>query len=527
VSLDIYLRLRAAERRRAQPRAARRHAHLSRRPLVVVGYHLSGEPGAPVALRYGIAPDAARTIVVGEPRDRTLRYGRLARFATDLLRYLGPFTARSGDERGPDELAAGAPASGEPASAGPGPAGRASGAPGPGGSASGGPASGESSPGGGEAVEALCPDAPQLVCPNPTTAEWLTDSLGRQLRFLRPDGPHPVHPDLPVAGAHLTFLAGRRMLPGSSVVLAATDLLTTHWSTGQLPVEDAHLGAVLGWVDPPEGTDGPTAALAAEARPPAGPVSDPTWDREVLQPLIGEYGRARDGKLPETAVVAELTAACNRVLAPAWRDTWAALALVARLPEAGHVPDRWRDDRVAWTRHVERVEAGTAHFRRRLDQLQSFRFLHELERRTTALARQMALDDPLLLAAHVVDGDALAGELLARDCAHRITLPSGRLAWRPTLRLRPAVRFDRPPGTELWWVANPGVRLEVVGVEPDGVDLMVVAGACRSPARAAEILPEPGERMMFVGSGDDRFPDRLPDRLPWTHAPADEVEGSW
>ena len=87
------------------------------------------------------------------------------------------------------------------------------------------------------------------------------------------------------------------------------------------------------------------------------------------------------------------------MLEQAWQDTWRARELVAALPEAAHVPQRWEQDRRAWTRHLDRVVAGTANFRIRQDQLRSFRFLHELERRTVALARQMALDDPVRLAA--------------------------------------------------------------------------------------------------------------------------------
>jgi hypothetical protein len=478
MGLDIYLRLRAAHAGRAERLCARRHVHLSQRPLVVVGYHLAGEPGAPVALRYGSRPDDSHTLVVPEPRDRTLRFARLARFAADLARYLDRFSRR-------------APApSGSPGPAGAGP---------------------------------LCVDAPQLLCPNAATAQWLTDALGRQLRYLRPDGPHPVDPSLPTAGAHLTFFAEQRVLPGSCLVLTATELLTTHWCTGQLPVEDQHLGAVLAWVDPPPGTTGPEAALVAEQQPPAGPLSDPAWDRERLQPLIGEYARAGEAG---PAVEAELAQECADVLEQAWQDTWRARDLVAALPEAAHVPQRWDQDRRAWTRHLDRVVAGTANFRIRQDQLRSFRFLHELERRTVALARQMALDDPVRLAAQVAAGDALAGEVVERDCAHRIASASGRRRLvRPLLRLRPVVPFHRPAGTELWWTENTRVRVEIRGVDDGGlVELMVVAGANRSVEEAERTLPAPGARMAFVDSDEDRFPDVLPERLPWTHEPAGEEE---
>ena len=125
-----------------------------------------------------------------------------------------------------------------------------------------------------------------------------------------------------------------------------------------------------------------------------------------------------------------------------------------------------------------------------MDQLRSYRFLHELERRTLKLARQMALDDPLLLAAQVAAGDALAGEVVSRDCAHRITLPTGRKGLRPLLRLRPTVSFDRPLGTELRWSENQAVLVTVTDVDADGmVTLMVLKGACQSVAGRRRSCP--------------------------------------
>lgn len=443
MSLDVLLQLRALAAGRALPRASFRHAHLADAPLVVVGYHLAGEPGAPVALRYGTSPRAWRLVVVGEPRNRDQRFAALAEFAADVAAHVGPYLAHAEDEP--------------------------------------------------------VADAPQVVVPNGPTAGWVTDTLGRILRF-RED------PVLATAGAHLTFLGTRRVIPGSAAVLAATDLLTTHWATGQLAAENANLATLLAWIDPPTGRADPAAA---EAEPPAGPVSDPAWDRDDLQPAIGRYHTSDD----LTELRGLLTAATQR----GWQDTWAAVDLVRLLPEAAHVPKRWESDRWAWTRHVDRVAAGHAHFARRLDQLQSFRFLHEVEKRTVALDRQMALDDPLVLAAQVAAGDATSGEIVDRDLGNRESSATGRAVLRPLLRLRPVVPFDRPVGTELWYAANPKVKAEVRSVDDGVLTLMVVKGALQA-GTAAQLLPAPGERAAFTTVGDDTFPDNLPETLPWTHA---------
>ena len=65
-----------------------------------------------------------------------------------------------------------------------------------------------------------------------------------------------------------------------------TTALADHWATGQSDLEDANLAALLGWIDPAAGLTGQQAARLAEDPvqcPPAGPVTDPTFDNEVLE----------------------------------------------------------------------------------------------------------------------------------------------------------------------------------------------------------------------------------------------------
>lgn len=231
-ALRTHQTLQAAADRRAVATTTRRHVHLGSRPLVVVGYHLAGDPGAPLALVWGTARDQApHCMVVPEPRNRALRFEALDQFATELLAYLSRFEPL--DDAG------------------------------------------------------TCVDAPQLVVPNAATAEWLGGIVGRFTRNLRTDGDAPPPASVPLAGKHLSFFGD--LLPGSSVVIAATDALTLHWQTGQLPSEDLNLAALLGWIDPPEGLDGPAAARLGEQAPPAGPDSDPNWDAEVLAELIQSW----------------------------------------------------------------------------------------------------------------------------------------------------------------------------------------------------------------------------------------------
>ena len=193
-ALHTHQALLAAAERRAVAKTTRRHLHLSPSPLVVVGYHLAGDPGAPLGLLWGSnQAEEPRSMVVPEPRNRGLRFEALAEFATEFMSYLSKFEER--DESG------------------------------------------------------LCRNAPQLVVPNAATADWLGGIVGRFTRNLKTDGDGSAPPSVPLAGKHLSFFAD--IDPGSSLVVAATDALTTHWQTGQLPSEDLNLGALLGWIDPP------------------------------------------------------------------------------------------------------------------------------------------------------------------------------------------------------------------------------------------------------------------------------------
>lgn len=452
MSLDVYQRLLALSRARAVPAASRAHRHLSPRPWVLAGYHLAGEPSAPVAIRYGSFRDSPKLLTVAEPRDRRQRFTALGALARDLATYLSRYTVTepvvraTGNGRELD-------------------------------------------------VNHCCVDAPQLVVPNEATAHWV-GLLGQYLRTLD-------DPVLQQAGAHLGWIASRRHLPGSSVLLTATDLLTTHWRTGQLPTEDGHLGRLLAWIEPPAGSDAWQAARDAEARPPAGPASDPAWDQVVLRPALE---RAK-----EQGDVRRLKIAATEVLDVAWRDTWAAMDLVRMLPPGEHVARRWESDRWSWTRHRERVLAGTISFTTRLADVPAYRFLHELETRTTALDRQMALDDPLVMARYLATGEAVAGTVVKRDPEHTITNSGGRSVLRPLLWVRTGAPFDRPAGTELWLGK---LGMNVRASTDDTVELMVVSGAVTRPK--LNLLPESDAEVVLAPFGPQQhFPDNLPDELPW------------
>lgn len=339
-------RLEAVDTGRAQPLATTRHRHLSPHPLVFVPLTTAGEAGAPLGALVGTDRETPRLLVVPQPRDRDLRFAFLAELADIVLPYIDAYAADvEAAERN------------------------------------------ETDPETGKRVKVeveLCADAPQLIVPSRSGIDFVR-LLGRSMRFRRtaeqdPETPHPAPPRVPLLGRWLTHYGERSRVPGSSLLLALTDVLSRHWATGQSSLEDQHLGALLAWIDPPQGESGAEAALRAELRrdgkgqllcPPAGPATDPAFDNKLLAPAIEQYDRARTAlAAAEDGIEAddrlgELTAAERQIrdlvesrTRPTWDAVWRGLDLLRALPEGAHAGDRWTRDRWSFTGHRDRVLAG-------------------------------------------------------------------------------------------------------------------------------------------------------------------------
>ncbi|MGD8148675.1 hypothetical protein [Ornithinimicrobium sp. Y1694] len=460
-SLHAHLALRAAAERRAIAKTTLRHVHLHRSPLVIVGYHLAGDPGAPLAMLWGTDHTAEpHCMVVPEPRNRGLRFTELNSFAMELLDYLSQFDARDDD---------------------------------------------------------TCLDAPQIVVPNTQTAAWLGGIVGRFTRNLRTEGDAAAPPAVPLAGKHLSFLGDR--LPGSSMLIALTDVLATHWQTGQLPSEDANLGTLLGWIDPPDGTDGPAAALAGERMPPAGPDSDPNWDADKLAELVQAWHAAEnvDDDARMASVRGRLEDEVREQLTPAWASCWRGLRLMSSLQPAAHVGTRWAADLRDWTAHSDRIVNGRAYFRNIPTPTQAAMQLKMLEERTEQLQHEMAWDDPLVMATFVASGEALAGRVIAVDPDRRTQSGSGRQQRRPLITIAPRIDFARPTGTKLYLSTHPGVAIEVLPTGTDGsIPVEVTSGANTNPT--IDRLPSVGDEVVFSPFGRAQFyPHSRVTEIPWTH----------
>lgn len=482
-------RMEAAASGRAEPVATVRHRHLAGRPLVLVPLTTAGETGAPLGAMVGTDPEAPQVFTVAQPRDRDLRFAFLGQLAEALL----PHLESCQDEVEMVERKEADPESGKRVT-----------------------------------VEAeLCADAPQLLVPTSPGVDFVR-LLGRSMRFRRtaeedPGTPYPAPARVPLLGRWLTHYAERSRVPGSSLLLPMTGLLTRHWATGQSHLEDQHLGALLAWMTPPEGGSGAGAALRAElerdgsgqlVRPPAGPATDPAFDNKLLAPAVARYDAGVKG------AGEELRELISSQLGPTWRAMWEGVALLRTLEEGAHVPDRWRRDRQSYTHHRDRLRAGEPPQPRRDDAVTAARKLAMREQRQAELEAQEALDDPLVMAVRRLAGEAFTARVTGVEMAYA----EGK---RPTPRPLLTLRTDDAPllaeGDKVHR-ALPGStaqRAELVAAPAPGVLVVrLVSGMGRGKEPAPGTVPEPGEDTCWTlfehaPRGGPGLPE--PEETPWTH----------
>jgi hypothetical protein len=301
-----------------------------------------------------------------------------------------------------------------------------------------------------------------------------------------------VAENVPVPGRWLTFFTERAGHPASSIMLAATEALALHWATGQSPVEDLNLGAILGWIDPPPGQSGASAAAAAEDPlrcPPAGPATDPTFDNEVLEHLMSAVRTARLTGRGYDHAKAALTDALATQLAPTWTLMWRAAELLRGLPPGGHVRARWDADKDAFTWHARHLRDGGPPQPRRDGAVSAARRLASLERIQQMVAAQRAFDDPLIMAEYRLAGEAFAGQVIAAE-PDRVDATGKRRVLRPRITVDTDDEVPAAPGAELTSPARTNQKARVVDVTRASGRTRVVLELQGGMGRS--LTPEPG-----------------------------------
>ena len=487
--LTALARAAAATAGRARPTKTVRHVHVSARPLVLVAAQLAGEACAPLAVLVGDNREKANLLAVYEPRDRAQRF----EFAADLAAVIVPYLDSYTDDAGDAVTGAGVTDPGDRADP--------------------------------------YPDAPQILVPNLPTVAFLR-LLGRSTRFRKTEGEYAVPAAVPLLGRWLTYFTERGEVTPSAQLLPMTAALADHWATGQSATEDANLAALLGWIEPPDGMTGQTAARAAEDPvrcPPAGPVTDPTFDNEVLAPILQAVQEAAltgdDARLGRAR--AAMDHALRSQLEPTWALMWRAVDLLGGLPRAAHVEQRWLSDRWSFTNQVAWIRQGGAPQARRDSAVAAARRLARLEREQQRLAVERAYDDPLVMAEYRMTGEAFAGEVVA---AEPDRLEQGkRPVLRPWVTVATVDEVLFEPGAVLKSPARSGQQARVIDVVPPGTDagggrtlviLELKGGMGRSLTPQPGSVPATGEDVTYTSLRDDfqpaaRFPG-IQD-TPWTH----------
>lgn len=475
-------RLEAADRRIAEPIAAYRHRHLAARPLVVVPLLLTGEASAPLAVAIGSARADRRILVVPQPRSRSLRDV----FTVELARLVTAYLGTCMEDRSTRIDAKGV-------------------------------------------EHSWYPNAPQIIVPNPGGITALAH-LGRMTRYAHTEGPHGLDPAVARCGCWLTFLADRSEEAGSALLMAATDMLCEVWATGQSPEEDAHLPALLAWIDPPDGVDALEAALATEDPlrfPPAGPATDPGFDNAHLEGALAAYDKARRAEDADglRAAVERLTVAVTTQLDPTWTSVWDALSLLQGVPEAPSATGRRLSDCESFTSYSDYLDAGGLPQPRHDSPRAAAERLARLERAQAEYDSRRALEDPMILAERRCEGEAFVGTVIAREPQRTETSSKGKILLRPrfSVATRDPIRLGPGPALLASPDMPPGHRVQIREITVTGqtstIVLEVTKGMGTPKRPTLGSVPTDGTDIAYTLAPDYRPLPAFPpaDQTPWTH----------
>jgi len=140
-------------------------------------------------------------------------------------------------------------------------------------------------------------------------------------------------------GAQCRVLAEEARVPGQQVVAVGTNVLIEHAVTGQSPVEDHHLGALLAWHEADDTYDPEHEAERQALLPAAAMLPRPDDDRiEMLRPIAKKKGSRADAARREIETILAGGARREWDMLTRARDAFDRLGLPS-LPDAGALVD--------------------------------------------------------------------------------------------------------------------------------------------------------------------------------------------
>lgn len=478
-SVQLLMAAEAAAQNRAVRRTAYRHRHISSRPFVVAAYNLSGEAAAPFGFCYGQEPDHPKLSFAPEPRNRDARFKAIHDFAIDVVRYVTPFLKLV-----PEPQRNGKPRNG--------------------------------------ASREIATDAPQIVFPNQATRDYLGTRLGRSLRYLGLGQTQDVSTETKWAAAHLSWFGDHARMPGQSAFIAATELLARHFVTGQSQLENENLASLLAWIE-----NAPTAGrklIEAAESAAYGPVPSPDWERGLEREVI-EWSRTTAAGQPalSEAYAEVIRKQLFEALAPAYRDTHRALALMRDIPAARSIDQRWKRDISAWSSHAHRAKNSIPRFSKRHDAIRAAQMLGIWSSALEQLKFEESLDDPLVLSELDAQGSCIIGTVRRVTLDnHEIKPGNKRRSQVPlvTIALRGATRLLSQDS--LVWAQDPKVKAEVRSISKEEAVLALTDGHNRG-TRVPVLRDEVSFAALGVFGG---LPPQSPLNLPWTHRGIEDNTGS-
>ena len=462
-----YLAVEAAAAGNAVEQSLYRHTHLVDEPLGIVLFHPAAEPFAPAAIAYGTSIGDRHNAVCRDPRNREMLFASLTPFAEWFnTMFELPGASREANKQG-DEIATG---------------------------------------------------IPQVIVPNPGTWTAL-GLLGRRLAYLSaPEGETPPQ-QLVTLGQHHQFLV-RHDMDGQQITVPMTSLLNDHWATPLSDEESLSLPALDAWVAPPKGGNGWDTAWEAETLP-MGPLASAESDSD-LDALLRARRDETEGSSKAKALDRKVDGLLTGWLDDPWDLLWSTWQRERKHDEAHHVEGRVVTDAEAYTNHLNWQTRAGGRRRTRATARQAAVTRNDYERATQRLAYEEAVDDPLRLVPHLLDGKGFTGTVGDADVNHR-RIPDGkkRLVSRPLITVEADREIFLARGTELTWPDGVAQVWVVDEITNGGKTVTLYRNTGTAPPPGERLIPGVGERVAFTTlTPPGNYRMRLSATPPWTHEPA-------